>query len=212
MSEGPRGERLSAAYRSASTEGARAFYDDWAPRYDRENIGKGFRLPFFGAALLARHLGAAPSGPLLDAACGTGLVGESLALLGYEGLTGCDVSPEMLKAAAETRAYRTLDTADLTALPYVDGTFAAFACVGAFGPGHAPPSALAELARVTRPGGVGVFTLREDTYVGQGFPAAMDALATGGVWRELQRTPAFRAYLLDEPDLYARAVAVEILR
>ena len=158
---------------------------------------------------LARYLGPA-AGSVLDAACGTGLVGESLALLGYR-LTGCDVSPRMLAAAQRTGAYAALAQGDLAALPFADNAFAGFIAMGATGPGHAPPAALAELARVTRPGGVGVFSLREDTFEAQGFPSAIEALGAARIWREVHRTDAFRAYLLGEPHLFSRVVTVEIL-
>ena len=45
-------------------------------------LAKGFRLPFLGAGLLASYLGRT-HGPILDAGCGTGLVGETLMLMGY---------------------------------------------------------------------------------------------------------------------------------
>lgn len=194
---------------AASPDDPRVVYGAWAPRYDAENIGKGFRLPFVAASFLTRHLSPV-EGPVLDAACGTGLVGEHLKLLGY-GLTGCDLSPEMLRHAAATNAYTALALADLAALPFATDAFAGFVASGATGPGHAPPQALRELARVTRPGGIGVLSLREDTYEDQGFATMLDEMARDGSWRELHRTAPFRAYLLGEPHLYSRLVTVEIL-
>ncbi|MEM6762481.1 MAG: class I SAM-dependent methyltransferase [Pseudomonadota bacterium] len=203
-------ERLGEVLASDATD-MRATYDAWSATYDAENLGQGFRLPFISAAFFARHFGTR-SGTILDAACGTGLVGESLAHLGYGPLIGCDLSEKMRAAAARHGVYQDLFEGNLAALTFAENTFDAFLCVGAFGPGHAPPNALEELARVTKPGGIGVFTLREDTYEEQGFPAVMDALQSGGAWRELQRSGAFRAYLIGEPHLFARAVVVEILR
>lgn len=118
----------------------------------------------------------------------------------------------MVSAARRYPAYAALVIGDLAALPFCDGAFAGFVCSGAFGPGHAPPRALHELARVTRPGGVGVFTLREDTFKAQGFPPVLAALAASGDWEELHETCAFQAYLAGEPHLWARAFAVRILR
>lgn len=200
---------LAGAFANRSADDARTYYDGWAATYDGENLAKGFRLPYIGAMALVRHL-APDAGPVLDGACGTGLVGEGLAHFGYR-LTGCDLSQQMLAAAARIGAYAALDEADLTALPYADGAFAGFIAMGATGPGHAPPAALAELARVTRPGGIGVFSLREDTYEGQGFAVAMAELAAAGTWRERHMTGAFRTYLLGEEQLFSRVVTVEVL-
>lgn len=208
MSKALQDRRLAAAFATQSPDGARRFYDDWAARYDAENIARGIRLPSVGAALLARHL-APEAGRVLDAACGTGLVGETLAALDYR-LVGCDLSPEMLRAARQTEAYGSLDKADLTALPYPDGTFAGFICIGAFGPGHAPPEALDELVRVVRPGGIGVFSLREDTYEEQGFPEKVAALAEAGRWRVRHESRPLRTYLLAEPELFGRLLTVEV--
>ncbi|MEM8662972.1 MAG: class I SAM-dependent methyltransferase [Pseudomonadota bacterium] len=202
---------LKGAFASSSARAAREHYNDWAARYEAENLGKGMRHPFVAAAYFARHM-PLDEGPILDAACGTGLVGEALKVLGYRHLIGCDLSEKMMRAARRYDAYRDFASADLTALPFADGTFAGFTCVGAFGPGHAPPHALSELARVTRPGGIGVFSLREDTQRDQGFPQEMESLTRSGRWREIEDSDAFRAYLIGEPELYARIIAVEILR
>ena len=185
-------------------------YDRWSSRYDADTLERGFRLPFLGAALLARNIGP-DGGPILDAACGTGLVGETLALLGLGPVTGCDLSPEMMAVAGKTGAYAGFERADLGAgLPFADGAFAGFVCVGAFGPGHAPPAALHHLARVTRPGGVGVFNLIEATRDAQGFAQVFDALGGAGTWEVVHETPPFLPFLLAEPDLWSRAYVVRI--
>ncbi|MEM8551490.1 MAG: class I SAM-dependent methyltransferase [Pseudomonadota bacterium] len=166
------------------------------------------RQPFVAAALAARYI---PRGrPILDAACGTGLAGEMLSVLGYDQLIGCDISSNMRDIAGKLGVYRQLIEADLAALPFPDHTFAGFVCCGAFGPGHAPPEALEELVRVCEPGAVGVFTLREDTFRDQGFPVVMAALTERRQWHILEETRPARTYLLAEPKLFTRYFAVEI--
>lgn len=204
-------EDLDKVYGARTPEQSRAAYEDWSASYDAENIGKGFRLPGLCAAVLARHLGPCDD-PLLDAGCGTGLVGETLAILGYGPITGCDLSPGMMAQAARTGAYAAFAEADMgRALPFEDGSFAGFTCVGSFGPGHAPPETLHHLARVTRPGGVGVFNLVEATWREQGFADIIQRLSDEGVWRVEQTTEPFRAYLLAEPEVISRVFAVRIL-
>ena len=204
-------EDLSRVYGARSAEEIREAYDDWASDYDAQNLAKGYRVHALAAAYAARHL-APDAGPVLDAGCGTGLVGEALAILGYGPLTGLDISPEMLASAAALGVYDRLSEHELgQPIDEPDGAFAGFACFGSFGPGHAPPSSLEELVRVTRPGGVGLFNLVEATYREQGFPEAMAALEAAGRWRLRERSPAFRAYLLAEPALLCRIFVYEVL-
>ena len=203
-------EDLDDVYGAKSPEEARAIYDKWSAAYDADCLSRGFRLPGLGAGLLGRYLGAA-EGPVLDACCGTGLVGETLRLLGYDRITGCDLSPEMLARAEKTGAYQRLEEADTSiGLPFEDNAFAGFVCVGAFGPGHAPPVTLTHLARVTRPGGVGVFNLLDATQAEQGFPPVMEALSKSGAWEMIYRTPPFLPFLLAEPDLWSTAYVVRM--
>lgn len=208
---GQASDDLGNVYGAKTPEDARRIYDDWSQSYDADNLKKGFRLPSLGAAMLARHLG--PSeGPILDAACGTGLVGETLAVLGYGAITGCDLSGQMAEAAKRTGAYGAIEVANMAeSLPFPDDSFAAFTCIGAFGPGHAPPASLNELARVTRPGGIGVFNLISATWEEQGFPEVIDALKAAGRWEQVQVSAPFRPYLLGEPELWSRLHVMRML-
>ncbi|MDT8328529.1 MAG: class I SAM-dependent methyltransferase [Roseovarius sp.] len=199
---------LSDVYGAKNPEESRAIYNDWAQSYDGDNLARGFRLPALGAGMFARHIGRL-EGPVLDAACGTGLVGESLGILGYGPITGCDLSPSMLAAARGTGAYRELVEVDMgEGLPFEDETFAGFTCLGAFGPGHAPPASLIHLTRVIRPGGIGVFNLLDATWKEQGFQSVLESLVDSGQARILERSAPFLPFLLAEPDLWSRLYVI----
>ena len=86
---------LENVYGAESAEQIRNVYDNWAEKYDKENLRKGYRLATLGTGYVARHVPKG-TGPILDAGCGTGLVGEALNILGYSDITGIDISPEML--------------------------------------------------------------------------------------------------------------------
>lgn len=203
-------ENLDGVYGARTPEEARAIYDDWSSSYDADNLARGFRLPFVAAGLLAGWIGRG-QGPILDAGCGTGLVGETLKLMGYGHVFGCDLSPAMLARARRTGAYSGLQAADMGAtLPWPDDHFAAFACIGSFGPGHAPPRTLDHLVRVTRPGGYGVFNLLEATWQAQGFAQVMERLAAEDKWQVVHVSPPFLPYLLAEPELWTRAYVVRV--
>ncbi len=204
-------EALEHVYGARTPEESRALYDSWAGEYDAENIAKGFRLPGVAAGFVARHV-ARDAGPILDAGCGTGLVGEALHVLGYRHIAGIDLSPGMLAAARARGVYDGLAERRLgEALPEADGTYAAACCVGSFGPGHAPPESLFELARVTRSGGHVIFNTVEAHWEAQGFPAVFAALAEAGRWREAERSDPFRAYLLAEPEVLCRVFVFKVL-
>ncbi|WP_120500595.1 class I SAM-dependent methyltransferase [Roseovarius sp. EL26] len=202
---------LGDVYGAQSPAEIQKIYDQWSSRYDADNISRGFRLPALGAGLLAQHLGRT-NGPILDAGCGTGLVAETLNLMGYGPITGCDISAEMIAEARKTGAYANFAQADMgAALPFEDDSFAGFVCVGSFGPGHAPPSTLEHLARVTRPDGYGVFNVIEATYQDQGFPQVIDRLTDTGQWEIIYQSPRFLPFLLGEPELWSHAYVVKIL-
>ncbi|MBZ8117269.1 class I SAM-dependent methyltransferase [Roseovarius sp. LXJ103] len=204
-------EHLEDVYAAQSAEDTRRVYNKRSHSYNADNLSRGFRLPFLAAGLLAQHL-KPDAGPVLDAGSGTGLVGETLRLMGFDHLIACDVSPEMLCVAAMTEAYESFHETDIGAhIPIDDNLCAGFVCVGAFGPGHAPPRSLIELARVTRPGGIGVFNLLEAHYVEQGFPDIMQALTETGRWEEVHVTPPFLPFLLAEPELWSRAYVMRML-
>lgn len=204
-------EELDDVYGAKSPDETRKIYNQWASSYDADNLSRGFRLPALGAGLLARYLGQKDD-PILDAGCGTGLVGETLRLLGYGAITGCDLSPEMLEAAGKTGSYAELREANLgIELPFEEGSFGGFVCVGSFGPGHAPPVSLANLVQVTRSGGYGVFNLIEATYEEQGFPEVFDQLAQSGKWQIMYKSEPFLPFLLGEPDLWSRLYVARVI-
>lgn len=173
---------LRRVYGAASPEELTATYDAWAADYDRDLEALGYRLPAVVAAMTARHVPAG-DGPLLDAGCGTGQVGELLQALGYPAVDGLDMSEGMLNRAQARRVYDDLVQADLSQrLPVQDDTYAAAICSGVLTVAHAPPQALDELVRVTRPGGHLVFSLSEPARRGGGFADKIAELDRGHRW------------------------------
>ena len=186
-------------------------YAAWAAHYDRETAELGYCLPFLIAAWLARHLPAG-GGPVLDAGCGTGLSGPCLQALGYDRLEGLDMSEDMLAIAGSRGAYGSLKRATLgEALPWPDDHFAAFISTGVFTAGHAPASGLRELVRITRPGGLAVFTVRDILLESAGFRALFAELSAAGRWRAVEESPPFRAFAIAEPEVLVSAFVFEVL-
>ena len=161
------------------------------------------------AAFTARYV-PNDGGPILDAGCGTGLVGEALAILGYTNIVGIDISPAMIKHAENLQVYDRLYEHDLgRPIPESDNSLAAVTCFGSLGPGHAPPECLNEFIRVTRPGGFVIFNVRPDTYEEQGLRKTIEDLVSGPTVRQVERSSDFRPFLLAEPELGAKIFVLE---
>jgi predicted TPR repeat methyltransferase len=202
---------LEQVYAARSPDELAAAYAAWAAAYDRDTLAAGYCLPFQVLAWVSRYV-RPDAGPLLDAGCGTGLSGPYIASLGYGRIAGLDFSEEMLKMAGSRNAYDDLKRATLgEVLPWADDHFAAFFSTGVFTEGHAPASSLEELCRITRPGGVAIFTVRDTIFHSGGFDSTIEDLTERGIWRRLEQSPPFRAFALDEPDVLVSAHVFEVL-
>lgn len=174
MTDGQHDGHLGAVYAAKAPLEVAAVYDAWAQSYDLEMARAGYRHPSVGLALLARH---APrgTGPVLDAGCGTGLLGDWLGILGFAPVEGLDISEGMLAVAHRKGCYGALHCLALgQPLPFADGQFAAVISTGVFTTGHVGSEALPELVRITAPGGPIVLTVKTTLWA-EGF---RDALMT----------------------------------
>ncbi|BEI85741.1 hypothetical protein CcaverHIS002_0600280 [Cutaneotrichosporon cavernicola] len=153
-------------------------YDQWASSYDSDILGDdhGYVGPQTAVRALVRA-GVTPLSHILDAGCGTGLVGVYLAQAGYVEVDGIDLSPAMLKQAEKTNSYKALKTVDLTRnIPVPDAVYDGLTCVGTLTHGHVGPRVLNEFVRVVKPNGVIVATVLEDIW-DDGFEAETQQLA-----------------------------------
>lgn len=133
---------------TATTLQGRSVHDRWTAAY-RTPANE----PFYAAAFdwIGSQI---PAGAhVLDAGCGAGTKTAHLLRRGYR-VTAIDLSREMLADAQRTNPGATFQQADLTALPFPTGHFPAVLCWGVLM--HVPSieKALAELCRVTAPGGL----------------------------------------------------------
>ncbi|MGO8999381.1 MAG: class I SAM-dependent methyltransferase [Polyangiaceae bacterium] len=131
----------------------RAYYDEFARGYERHrrpNDPHGYHalLDELEVGLVARY---GTSRDVLECGCGTGLLLERFASFARSA-KGIDLSPGMLEKARQ----RNLDVCEgsVTALPFPDASFDVACSFKVLA--HVPEigKALAEMARVTRPGGV----------------------------------------------------------
>ncbi|WP_232821702.1 class I SAM-dependent methyltransferase [Desertihabitans aurantiacus] len=122
-------------------------YRQWAPSYDEPNGLFDLDEPFVDEVLQGL-----PAGTALDAACGTGRLAERLEAAGHR-VVGVDASAEMLARARSRVPSARFVQGHLERLPLPDASVDIAVCALALS--HLPGlgGALAELARVLRPGG-----------------------------------------------------------
>ena len=137
-----------------------AHYERMAARFDRSvwSLGKrDNRNHLVKVRAIARAIDAAEGGRVLEVGTGTGLHARWLLANTPVTVTGVDASEPMLAIAArriEGYAGRAaLGIADAHDLPFADDSFDAAFCSGTLHHLSRPGRGVAELARVTRPGG-----------------------------------------------------------
>ena len=166
---------------ASTTEELMGIYDNWAQGYETQLLDEwGYTSPQTAVKLLASAM-QLDAVHVLDAGCGTGLVGLALNEAGIVHLSGIDYSPGMLAEARQKGVYQALDCMDMNQpLAIAADVYDAVTCIGTFTSTHVAPEALSELIRVTRSGGTVVFTVRDDYWVATGFANLVAELHTSG--------------------------------
>jgi predicted TPR repeat methyltransferase len=179
-----------------------SLYDEWATaEYDADVEGWGYDAPRQIASLVAAHLSERKPGDaeVLDAGCGTGLVGAALHAVGISGIIGGDVSEASLDSARRRDVYDRVLPLDLNApLPFADELFAAAVSVGVFTYLTDSEATVRELLRVVAPGGWLIFTQRTDLWSGRDFDGLLASLDSEGVCSVEVSEPT--AYLPGHPE------------
>ncbi len=129
-----------------------SMFDGVAHRYDRTNTILSFGRDRSWRAATRSALDLCPGEHVLDIGAGTGVSTAELAKSGAW-VTGLDISQGMLRAGKRVRPAVPLLAGDALALPFRDQTFDAVTISFALRNVHDPAAALAEMARVTKPGG-----------------------------------------------------------
>ena len=176
-----------ATYDAGSPEEMLETYSDWASDYDADTIdGMGYVGPTLSFRQLDGLLDSTDA-RVLDAGCGTGLVGELMKENGYSKVDAMDLSREMLLEAENKNVYDRLFTADMSKrLDIDDNRYDAVICVGTFTYAHVGPEAFSELARVTRPDGYICFTVRDGAYQAYNYRNTMVELEADNTWELME--------------------------
>ena len=164
--------RLSRVYDNPGDK--QSLFDDWAPTYDHDLVNE---LGYVADAEACRRLvKLVPDrqARILDAGCGTGLVGRRLQQAGYLNIYGSDYSEKMLDEARACGAYRSLVQHDLTQPVRTEELYDAAIVVGVFA--FSLPSAehLVNITCSLQPGGIALVTVNGKAWQEVDWPAKLD--------------------------------------
>ncbi|MDX8443059.1 class I SAM-dependent DNA methyltransferase [Mesorhizobium australafricanum] len=170
------------------------YYRGWADSYELDVEHEQYCGPIIVAELTGALQTAYVEGEravitILDAGCGTGLVGMELERLGFRSIDGFDLSEAMVEKARETGVYRHIRAdVDLNSslTGYPDASYDITVCCGVFTLGHVRPDGLRELTRVTRPRGLVVVSVRKSYAEAASFEDEVLRLQEAGVLEPLQ--------------------------
>ncbi len=198
---------IADVYNARDRASLEKLYDNWADTFDADLIGTGYLHTSVITGLVCRHV-KRKDAAILDAGVGTGGSGAVLNLLGFNNLTGIDMSAGMLGKAAARQCYVNLRKAVLgEKLDFLDHSFDAIISTGTFTQGHGPASAFDELTRILEKGAVLIFTVGTVVWEEQGFKSRLEQLVREGRLTHLESTPIYRPmpYSVSESGFTTRA-------
>ncbi len=171
-------------YKLKSKEKVLDYYVDWTKdgQFNKDMIDWNYQAPQNAVKLFDQHT---PNKDIkiLDAGCGSGLVGLELQKYGYTRITGVDFSQEMLNIIPEN-IYQDLELVDLNEeLKYEDNFFDAITCVGTFTYGHVKAHALDELLRIIKKNSLICYTINEGIFQEYKFDEKMAQLSNDKLWK-----------------------------
>jgi ubiquinone/menaquinone biosynthesis C-methylase UbiE len=163
------------------------YYDEWTVenKYDKDMVDWKYSGPQETVDLLKKHI---PNKDIkiLDAGCGTGLVGIELKKNGFQNFDGADFSQKMLDLVP-MNIYRNLFKIDLNKkIDIKDNTYEGITCVGTFTFGHVNPPALDEMVRISKTGSLICFTINIGIYEEYGFDKKIKELEDKNSWKIIE--------------------------
>ena len=171
-------------YKLKTTEEVMKYYDEWGKnnKYDKDMVDWAYSGPEESVNVFKKY----PKSKdikILDAGCGTGLVGIQLKKNGYLNIDGVDLSNKLLELVPPNY-YKKLTQIDLNKpLKIEDNTYDAILCVGTFTFGHVKPNALDEFIRISKNKTLICFTINEGIYEKYGFDKKIKNLENNNAWK-----------------------------
>ena len=169
-------------YKLKTTEEIMKYYDKWSEKYDKDMVNLNYTGPKETVDVLKKYV-KNKNIKILDAGCGTGLVGIELKKFGYTNIDGLDLSQKLLDLVPKGY-YKKLEQADLNKpINTKNDIYEAIMCVGTFTFGHVRPPALDEFIRITKNKAFICFTINEGIYKDYGFDKKIKELTDYKSWK-----------------------------
>jgi len=197
-------------YKLQSPEEILKYYKDWTDnnKYNKDMIEWNYTAPKEAVNVLKKYV-LNKNFKILDAGCGTGLVGIELKKFGYLYVEGIDFSQDMLDLVPKG-IYKNLQKVDLNLnLKFKDNMYDVIVCVGTFTYGHVKAHALNELIRVTKNKGFICFTINEGIYEEYGFDKKIKELTDNKFWNVKE---FFKSNYITNKDVKAWLCLAEIIK
>jgi ubiquinone/menaquinone biosynthesis C-methylase UbiE len=163
------------------------YYDEWTVenKYDKDMVDWKYSGPQ-ETVILFKKYNSKKEIKILDAGCGTGLVGVELKRNGYINLDGADFSQKMLDLVPKN-IYENLFKIDFNQkVNIADDTYEGITCVGTFTFGHVNPPALDEMIRICKNESLICFTINIGIYEEYGFDKKIKELEDNNSWKIIE--------------------------
>ncbi len=170
-------------YKLQTTGEVLKYYKTWTTnnKYNKDMVDWNYTAPREAVNLLKKYT-TNKSSRILDAGCGTGLVGIELKNIGYSYIEGVDFSQDMLDLVP-SNIYKVLNKINLNQkLKITSNTYDIVICVGTFTFGHVKAHALDELIRIIKNKGLICFTINEGIYKEYEFDKKIKKLSDNKIW------------------------------
>ena len=170
-------------YKIKKPEELLKYYQDWTDnnKYNKDMVDWNYTAPQETVSVLRKYA-LKKNSRILDAGCGTGLVGIELKKYGYSNIEGVDFSQSMLDLVPQN-IYQKIEKIDLNKpLKFKHNIYDVVMCVGTFTYGHVKPHALDEIIRITKNKGLICFTINEGIYEEYGFDRKIKELTNDKSW------------------------------
>ena len=137
-------------YKINTPEELLKYYQNWTDnnKYNKDMEDWNYTAPQETVSVLRKYA-LDKNCKILDAGCGTGLVGVELKKYGYSNIEGIDFSQSMLDLVPQN-IYKKIEKIDLNkSLKFKNNMYDVVMCVGTFTYGHVKPHTLNEIIRIT---------------------------------------------------------------